>query len=143
MEPRTNPAEQMPRPAAQQPEQWVMPTMGERAPVGAEQHEVMPPPPERFQPPQQVEAQPAPPIVAPTLPAPVVDDVVATAGMSDDDSPLVAGDEDVIEKEWVDKAKKIIAETKEDPHQREQQIKKLQVEYLRKRYGREIGETAE
>ena len=33
-----------------------------------------------------------------------------------DDNPALAGDDDVIEKEWVDKAKQIIAETKDDPY---------------------------
>ena len=31
-------------------------------------------------------------------------------------TPLVAADEDLIEKEWVDKAKQIIEQTRDDPH---------------------------
>lgn len=58
---------------------------------------------------------------------------------SDDNATLIANDDDIIEKEWVDKAKKIIAETKDDPYRREVEISKLQIEYIRKRYGREIG----
>lgn len=54
-------------------------------------------------------------------------------------NPVVAADDDLIEKEWVDKAKKIIAETRDDPYRREQEVSKLQADYLRKRYGREIG----
>jgi hypothetical protein len=54
-------------------------------------------------------------------------------------SPIVAADEDLIEKEWVDKAKKIIAETRDDPYQREKAVGELQTDYLRKRYGREPG----
>jgi hypothetical protein len=54
-------------------------------------------------------------------------------------NPIAAGDEDVIEKEWVDRAKKIIAETKDDPYKREQAVTELQTDYLRKRYGREPG----
>lgn len=56
-----------------------------------------------------------------------------------DDTPLVAADDDLIEKEWVDKAKAIVIKTKDDPYQREQEVSKLQVEYLRKRYGKELG----
>ena len=36
--------------------------------------------------------------------------------VADDDTPLVAADEDLIEREWVDKVKKIIALTKELLH---------------------------
>lgn len=54
-------------------------------------------------------------------------------------NPTVAADDDLIEKEWVDKAKKIIAETRDDPYKREQEVSRLQADYLRKRYGREIG----
>ena len=60
---------------------------------------------------------------------------------SDDNVTLIANDDDIIEKEWVDKAKKIIAETKDDPYRREVEISKLQIEYIRKRYGREIGKV--
>lgn len=60
---------------------------------------------------------------------------------SDDNATLIANDDDIIEKEWVDKAKKIIAETKDDPYRREVEISKLQIEYIRKRYGREIGKV--
>lgn len=56
-----------------------------------------------------------------------------------DDSPAVAGDEDVIEKEWVDKAKKIILETKDDPYGRSNRVNELQKDYLRKRYSKELG----
>ena len=60
---------------------------------------------------------------------------------SDDDLPVIANDDDLIEKEWVDKAKKIIAETKDDPYKREQEVNRLQADYLRKRYGKELGVT--
>ncbi len=80
-----------------------------------------------------------------SLPAPQVDDTQTTTGAvaTDDATPLVASDDDVIEKEWVDKAKKIIAETKDEPYRREQEVKKLQIEYVRKRYGREIGDPGD
>lgn len=77
------------------------------------------------------------PTIAPTLPLVVVPDDTSTAPV--DDNPVVAADEDLIEKEWVDKAKKIIATTKDDPYHREQEVSKLQADYLRKRYGKELG----
>jgi len=77
------------------------------------------------------------PIAMPSAPAPVSGTNAATTQASD--TPLVAGDDDLIEKEWVDKAKKIIAETKDDPHRREQEVGKLQADYLKKRYGKDLG----
>lgn len=78
-----------------------------------------------------------PPPVIPALPAPVVTD--DNASKPADDVPLVANDDDLIEKEWVDKAKKIITETKDDPYRREQEVGKLQADYLKKRYGKDLG----
>jgi hypothetical protein len=54
-------------------------------------------------------------------------------------SPAVAADDDVIEKEWVDKAKEIIKGTADDPHQRTEKVNQLQKDYLKKRYGKELG----
>jgi hypothetical protein len=96
---------------------------------------------------QQAEAAPAAVHAAPVLPTPIALPVPPTpstttdAAVTQDDSgaPLLASDEDLIEKEWVDKAKKIIAETKDDPHRREQEVGKLQADYLKKRYGKELG----
>lgn len=63
---------------------------------------------------------------------------VATVAQDDD---LSADDVDVIEKEWVDKAKKIVSATKDDPHQQEKEVSKLQADYLMKRYGKQIKLT--
>ncbi|MCA9308927.1 hypothetical protein KC973_00975 [Candidatus Saccharibacteria bacterium] len=53
-------------------------------------------------------------------------------------SPAIADDVDVIEKEWVDKAKKIVSTTKDDPYEQEKEVSKLQADYLMKRYGKQI-----
>lgn len=52
--------------------------------------------------------------------------------------PAIAEDVDVIEKAWVDKAKQIIQDTKDDPHAQEKAFEDLQIEYHKKRYGRDI-----
>ncbi len=70
-------------------------------------------------------------------PVPVADDESANA--QNDDNPLIAADEDLIEKEWVDKVKNIISSTKNDPYKREQGIKAIQMDYIYKRYGKKIG----
>lgn len=81
------------------------------------------------------DATPALPTVVPI--APSADDT--TTAVADDTVPPVASDDDLIEKEWVDKAKKIIIDTKDDPYGREQAVGKLQADYLKKRYGKELG----
>jgi hypothetical protein len=82
---------------------------------------------------RQVDRQTAPPPPPSALPLP------APAIASPPVGPTLAGDDDLIEKEWVDKAKMIITETQNDPFRREQEVNKLQVDYLRKRYGKELG----
>ncbi|MFO0970904.1 MAG: hypothetical protein U0520_00950 [Candidatus Saccharimonadales bacterium] len=52
--------------------------------------------------------------------------------------PQIADDVDVIEKEWVDKAKKIVSATKDNPHQQEKEVSKLQATYLMKRYNKQV-----
>ena len=75
------------------------------------------------------------------LPTPVIgsktDDNTNITSLSD--NPAVANDDDLIEKEWVDKAKKIVAETRDDPHLQDEKVNKLQADYLKKRFGRELG----
>ncbi len=107
----------------------------------------IPPTPEigvnRGERPMEQQAEAAPAAAPPVLPTPVV---VAQPHPASDDTasiqsanPSVAGDDDLIEKEWVDRAKKIIDETRDDPHRREQEVSRLQADYLRKRYGKELG----
>jgi len=76
-----------------------------------------------------------------TLPEPVIDN-----GVVDDittvvvgDNPLVASDDDLIEKEWVEKAKKIVSETHDDPYKQDEAVNQLQADYISKRYGRKLG----
>lgn len=87
----------------------------------------------------------APAVTPVALPTPVVIPATPADGSSTkvgvDDNPSVAADEDLIEKEWVDKAKKIITETRDDPYKREQEVGKLQADYLKKRYGKELGSS--
>ena len=58
---------------------------------------------------------------------------------ADDTNPPAAADEDLIEKEWVEKAKKVVAETKHDPYLQGQEVSKLQADYLKKRYGKTVN----
>lgn len=79
------------------------------------------------------------------LPTPVsepsnVDNNTTEASLSS--VPLVANDDDLIEKEWVDRAKKIVSDTQNDPHRRENEVSKLQIDYIKKRFGRDLGDAA-
>ncbi len=53
-------------------------------------------------------------------------------------SPAVAGDVDLIEKEWVEKAKSIVNSTTGDPHAQSQKINEMKADYIQKRYNKTI-----
>jgi len=74
-------------------------------------------------------------------PVPVLDPVVAADPASDvpgDDTPASASDDDLIEKEWVEKAKRVISQTKNDPYEQEKAVGRLQAQYLQKRYNKTV-----
>jgi len=85
-------------------------------------------------------SDPAPtaqPIAPPPLPQ-IQQTPAPSKTQTDDDTPAVAADEDLIEKEWVEKAKKVIQSTKHDPYLQEQAVSKLQADYLQKRYNKTV-----
>lgn len=73
-----------------------------------------------------------------TLPSPQPSDDIIATPVIDPITPTIANDDDIIEKEWVNKSKKIVIATKGDPYQREQEVSKLQAQYIQKRYGKEV-----
>lgn len=94
-------------------------------------------------------AHPAPPVpvpqpmaqspVMPVAPVPQVAPIdpaqqAAGAGLG----PALADDSDLIEKEWVDKAKQIVAATREDPYVQNKELSKFKADYLKKRYGKDM-----
>ncbi len=52
--------------------------------------------------------------------------------------PQIADDNDLIEKEWVLKAKEIVAQTSHDPHLQNRTISRFKADYLKKRYNKDI-----
>lgn len=73
---------------------------------------------------------------------PIADDTATTNSIvTDNSTPQLAADDDLIEKEWVDKVKKIIALTKDDPYKKSQVIVQLQADYLKKRYNKILGQS--
>ncbi len=53
-------------------------------------------------------------------------------------TPVVAEDKDDIEKEWVNKAKKIVEQTKTDPFLQERAVSRLQADYMKKRFNKDV-----
>jgi len=62
----------------------------------------------------------------------------ATTTQSMTATPATAADDDLIEKEWVIKAKQIVASALEDPYQQNRQLAALKADYMQKRYGKTI-----
>jgi hypothetical protein len=76
---------------------------------------------------------PDPQIAAPPLPN------ATTATPSDPATTgLIADDADLIEKEWVMRAKAIVMHTKDDPHAQNQEMNKVKADYLKKRYNKDL-----
>jgi hypothetical protein len=82
-------------------------------------------------------ALPALPIDLPTADTPIIaapqDDTVTRPT-----APHPADDNDRIEHQWVDKAKAIIAQTRDDPYQQKNQMSKVKAEYIEKRFNKQI-----
>lgn len=92
--------------------------------------------------------QPAPAVNNPSSVAPTGFAVTAAAPMTTPaampapvpGAPAAAGDVDVIEPEWVEKAENVIAAHVNDPYGEEEAVEKLQEEYLQQRYGIKVAD---
>lgn len=88
---------------------------------------------------QQIPAIPLPPITTndPALPtsAAPTDDVTVT---TNDSIRKLMEDSDLIEKEWVDRAKKIVDANREDPYKQSEELTVVKADYLKKRYDKNI-----
>jgi hypothetical protein len=80
---------------------------------------------------------PVPPPVAPPSPSVNAQD---EAGATNDihSTDISADDKDLIEKEWVTKAKAIVERTREDPYKQSEELSLLKADYLQKRYNKTI-----
>ncbi len=52
--------------------------------------------------------------------------------------PQIADDIDLIEKEWVEKAKDIVNKTKDNPHVQNRELNKVKSEYIRQRFNKNL-----
>jgi hypothetical protein len=101
----------------------------EMAPVSPEMVP-QPPQPGAFAPPSPDSAQAAQPPAAAAPLSPAGSTVAAT--------PALADDADLIEKEWVVKAKQIVERTRDDPFTQSKELNKMKADYIHKRYNKQI-----
>lgn len=84
-------------------------------------------------------AQAAPPLVlplaSPASPQPLQNDVSITSSSV---VTNVQDDGDLIEKEWVTKAKQIVEANREDPYKQSEELTVFRADYMQKRYNKSI-----
>lgn len=78
-------------------------------------------------------APPVPPVISIPISTTEADSSKDTAG-----SNLPAADSDRIEKEWVDRAKAIVSQTRSDPYSQKNEISKTGADYRKKRFNKSI-----
>ncbi len=72
-------------------------------------------------------------------PAPLTTSPANDAAAVTPPSALLADDDnDLIEKEWVNKAKKIVERTRDDPYKQSEDLTIFKADYLKKRYGKTV-----
>lgn len=76
------------------------------------------------------------PVTTPVLP--VSDDDSSLPVSSPKTSDIPAADKDLIEKQWVQKAKEIVAETKNDPYKQKSEMSRAKADYIQKRFKKVI-----
>ncbi len=90
-----------------------------------------------FPPAPSVPIEPSAPLPGvPAVPLPQFDQATVPSLMPT--APQIADDADLIEKEWVDKAKEIVEHTRDDPYKQNQGVNKLKADYIQKRYNKQI-----
>lgn len=81
-----------------------------------------------------VSAPPVPPTIS--VPVVQVDDQSAPAAPLTQDLP--ADDVDLIEKQWVERAKAIVRRTQNDPYTQKKEISRAGADYIKKRFNKTI-----
>jgi len=120
------------------------PTMPDVAPIPGAAQEQLSNPETQTGPMQGAPTTSTPPIlpvvqpVAQPVVAPADDTTALTAT-----APTTAADDDLIEKEWVTKAKQVVSATRGDPYAQAKQVAALMRDYVQKRYGKEVGKAPE
>ncbi len=74
----------------------------------------------------------------PTLPASLRPTSMVSSIGTQGNPALASDDSDLIEKEWVNKAKQIVEQTKDNPYQQSEELTVFKADYMKKRYNRAI-----
>lgn len=83
-----------------------------------------------------------PPVILPVPSAPLQTFATsAVANTTYSTNPGVAEDADLIEKEWVQKAKDIIKKTQNDPHVQSRELNIFKADYMQKRYNKVLKQS--
>jgi hypothetical protein len=81
----------------------------------------------------------APPTAVPTIPLPVPTATPQTGVAATTPAAGLQGDDgDLIEKEWVNKAKQIVERTRNDPYKQSKELTVFKADYMKKRYDKTI-----
>lgn len=139
MEPSSSETPGIELPAPQQMPGEAAAGAGETDPFGSAVEQAPSGPEKTMAPRQGASAAAVPPITLP-LPQPA-----PTAGASDDASATtpaisatVVDDGDLIEKEWVSKAKQIVEKNRNDPYKQSEELTVFKADYMKKRYDKNI-----
>jgi hypothetical protein len=85
-------------------------------------------------------SQAIPPATIP-LPMPHSSSTISSKTSKSDDNqtgPRVIQDKDLIEKEWVNKAKAIVERTGEDPYKQSEELTVLKADYMKKQFNKTV-----
>lgn len=88
-------------------------------------------------PPVAIGAVPPMSIPLPTFPQ----SLASSSSQTDDDQALsinLAQDKDLIEKEWINKAKAIVEKTRDDPYKQTEDLTLLKADYMKKQFNKTV-----
>lgn len=77
---------------------------------------------------------------SPTVPEPQAQSGSVPGPAVAGSSPMIADDIDLIEKEWVEKAKEIVEKTKDNPYLQNKAMSEFKADYIKKRYNKDLGQ---
>lgn len=138
MEPNSQEAGSVPMPPAM-PEE-LRPAMNPGEKPGFSGGEQLPAAPEMASPAPVTQSIPTAPAIPMPFPpaAPASPPANDVSGATASTTVPVMDDQDLIEKEWVNKAKQIVERNREDPYKQTEELTVFKAEYMKKRYGKTI-----